>query len=222
MADITIYGSPNSTFVRTARLAFEEKGVAYGIDPVGEDGADSIKSDTHLARHPWGKIPAIRHGQLTLFESLAIGRYVDEAFDGPALQPADVKERAMMTQWYSAIVDHVVPDVVFGYVLAFARPSGPDGKPDMARVQELTPIVRNHFEIIDRALEGRTYLAGDAISLADLVLIPPCHYLGNFPGGMEIYAGLGNLGRWWEAVSARPSFKATVPPAIERLKQSAA
>ena len=183
---------------------------------------DGLKSGPHVARHPWGKIPALSHGDLMLFESLAIGRYVDEAFSGPALQPADVKERARMTQWYTAIADHVVPDVVFGYILAQTRPSGPDGKPDMAQIQDLSPKVRAHLEILESALDRGTYLAGDAISLADLLLIPPAHYLGNVPGGLEFFAGLGNLGRWWEAVSERPSFKATVPPAIERLKQAAA
>ena len=39
MADLTLFGSPNSTFVRTARLALEEKGLDYKIDPIGEDGA---------------------------------------------------------------------------------------------------------------------------------------------------------------------------------------
>ena len=52
----------------------------------------------HLARQPWGKVPAFEHDGFGLFETFAIARYVDEAFPGPSLQPADVKARARMTQ----------------------------------------------------------------------------------------------------------------------------
>ncbi|MGO4842142.1 glutathione S-transferase family protein, partial [Rhizobiaceae sp. 2RAB30] len=52
----------------------------------------------YLDLHPFARIPAFEHGGFRLFETTAITHYVDEAFDGPALQPAEVKARATMNQ----------------------------------------------------------------------------------------------------------------------------
>jgi glutathione S-transferase len=96
MSEVILHGVAPSSYVRTCRMALDEKGVAYTHDPV------MPQTPEQLARHPWGKIPALSHGGVTLFESLAITRYVDEAFEGPALQPADPADRAQMDQWISA------------------------------------------------------------------------------------------------------------------------
>ena len=111
MSDIVIHGFPASTYTRTARLAAEEKGIAYSMaDPeVGTDG--------YLALHPFGKMPAMTHGDVQLFETFAITRYFDEAFDGPALQPADLATRARMTQWVSAYVDYMYETIVRGPIV---------------------------------------------------------------------------------------------------------
>ena len=91
MADVIIYGPPQSTYVRTARLALEEKSAPYSF------GEFEFGSDAHKALHPFAKVPAMTHGDVQLFESLAIATYVDGTFDGPALQLADTLARARIT-----------------------------------------------------------------------------------------------------------------------------
>ena len=71
MTTVTIFGFPQSTFVRTVRMTCEEKGVPYSLESV-EWGAAS-----HRTRHPFLRIPAFQHGNFALYESLAIARYVD-------------------------------------------------------------------------------------------------------------------------------------------------
>ena len=77
-----LHGPGYSTYVRTARLAFEEKGVDYDLDHF--DFMDGFP-DEHLARHPFGRVPTLTHGDFALYETVAICRYVDEGFDGPPL-----------------------------------------------------------------------------------------------------------------------------------------
>ena len=101
MADVKLYGFPQSSYVRTVRLVLEEKAVAYELVPV------SFGSDELLAVQPFGKIPAFAHGDFRLYETSAICRYVDETFDGLALTPNDARGRARMEQWISAINDTV-------------------------------------------------------------------------------------------------------------------
>ena len=221
MTKLNIYGSPNSTYLRTTRLACEEKGVAYDLQDVGNNTFADLKTPEHLAVHPFGRIPVMRHGDFVLFESTAICRYVDEAFDGPALQPATPADRALMSQWVSAIIDYMAPVMIGHFVVQFAFPSGADGKPDLATIEAAKPGIRNHCEILDRTLEGRTFLAGDGISIADFLLTPILHYVGNMPDGMAFFEGLDNLGLWWGAVSNRPSFKTTMPPMLQKSEQAA-
>ena len=102
MSTPVIHGPAYSTYTRTARLALEEKGVAYTLDEVDLLSGASQKPD-HLARHPFGKVPAFTHDDLSLYETAAIARYADEAFPGPKLQPGDVKRRARMMQIISII-----------------------------------------------------------------------------------------------------------------------
>ena len=116
MSDLKLFGFPQSTYVRTARLACEEKGVAYEIVPT-QPG-----SPENLAVHPFARIPAMSHGDFMCYETAAICRYVDEAFDGPALQPADAKGRALMTQWISAGNHHYDTDIIRHVVLERVAP----------------------------------------------------------------------------------------------------
>ena len=109
MADVIIYGPPQSTYVRTARLALEEKSAPYSF------GEFEFGSDAHKALHPFAKVPAMTHGDVQLFESLAIATYVDGTFDGPALQLADTLARARIT----STIDYIYP-----YALSLRHPQG--------------------------------------------------------------------------------------------------
>ena len=81
MATLEIIGAPQSNFVRTARIACMEKGLPYTLAPARSHSPDVD------AIHPFGKIPAMRHGDLSLYETKAICSYIDLAFGGPPLIP---------------------------------------------------------------------------------------------------------------------------------------
>ena len=84
MADPILYGPAFSTYARSVRLALEEKGVPYVLEEIDIfSGANATPE--YLARQPFGKVPALEHDGFRLYETGAILRYVDEAFDGPSL-----------------------------------------------------------------------------------------------------------------------------------------
>ena len=98
MAAITLYHwEPNANSGKPM-LALEEKGVAWASHYI-----DMIAFDQHqpeyLAINPQGTIPAMTHDGRVLTESTAIMEYVDEAFDGPALMPADARDRWRVRWW---------------------------------------------------------------------------------------------------------------------------
>ena len=111
MAKPVIYGPAYSTYARTVRLALEEKGVDYDLVEVDLlQGAN--RSPEHLARQPFGKVPAFEHDGFALYETDAIARYVDETFPGTALTPADVRSRARMNQAMSIIGGYAYPAMI--------------------------------------------------------------------------------------------------------------
>lgn len=68
------------------------------------------KQPEHLARQPFGKIPAIEDDGFQLYESRAIARYLNETRGGSKLVPSDPRERALMEQWISLEQGTISPE----------------------------------------------------------------------------------------------------------------
>jgi glutathione S-transferase len=206
MTALTIYGIPQSTYVRSARMACVEKGVSYALEPL------MPRSDAIRELHPFRRIPVLRHGDFTLYETSAILRYVDEAFEGPPLQPKAPRRRALMEQWISAINCYFDGAMVRRMVLAYFFPSGPGGKPDRAVIDQAVPDVQRQIALLDDAVAEGPFLLGAELSLADLLLAPMMFYLAQTPEGGAILNETRNLARSRDAIRARPSFQETMPP----------
>src|SRR5258706_4633764 len=83
METVTLYGFQRSTYVNVARLVLHAKGVRFTF----HDTENEMYTAEHLERHPFGRVPVLQHGNFRLYETSAIALYVDDAFDGPRLQP---------------------------------------------------------------------------------------------------------------------------------------
>src|ERR1700730_3052191 len=99
-----------------ARMACIEKGVPYTLDPVTPHGEEILRL------HPFGRIPALRHGDFTLYEGRAILHYIDERFRGPHVTPADLRGRARMEQWISAINAYFDGPIIRRMLLQYILP----------------------------------------------------------------------------------------------------
>ena len=205
MSNVTIYGVAPSTYARTARVAFHEKGVPHAFEEI------DFSSGEHRKLHPFGKVPAMRHGDLVLYETLAICTYADTAFDGPALQPSGIQDKAVMLQWFSAFVDYIYPALVTDIVVErLAKPRRGEVS-DEDKIKGRVPEVEHQLSVLEAGFEGRDFLAGDSLSLADLVYGPAIAYLPMVPEGAGFLDGKPNINRWFERVSSRESFAKTNP-----------
>jgi len=206
LAQPTLLGDPRSTYVRSARLAFEEKSIAYRLEPWAP------QAEAVAAIHPFHKIPAYRQGALQLFETSAIMRYVDETFPGPRLVPDTPAERARMEQWVSAVNSYMYDAMIRRYVLQYVIPRGADGKPDRTVIDKALVEVGQQLDLLESAYGERSFLVGDRPSLADLLLAPIVFYLNVFPEGKALLAKHPNVMRAHAVIAQRPSFAATMPP----------
>lgn len=161
---VQIHGIPQSSYVRTARMACAIKGVDHELVPV------ELGSDSHRKLHPFAKVPALTHEGRTIYETSAIARYVDAAFEGPALMPKGAGEAAVAEQWISAVNCYLYADFVRDYGLKYIFGGE---TPDRATIDATVPKLQRDLDLLEKALEGQDYLAGDALSLADLFVAPP-------------------------------------------------
>jgi glutathione S-transferase len=220
LAEIELHGPANSSFVCAARVALEEKGVAYHlIEP------DILQSRgfrlADLLRYLASQQPKLLDGDFVLYDCESILRYVDEAHEGPALQPADVKTRALMVEIHGIIRDYLHPAAIGK--IATQRLFAPflGGATDLRIVEEavtpLTDALNAIEQISTSAHQGANgdgtaeMLLGARVSLADIALMPIAAYLTMTPEGQTAIAASRRLSRWWLSVSRRPSLARSWP-----------
>ncbi len=211
MAAPVLHGPAYSTYTRTARLALEEKGVDYKLEEVDIlQGAGQAPG--HLARHPFGKVPAFEHDGFRLYEAGAIARYVDESFPGPRLQPTDPKRRARMAQIVSVIDSYgYIPMISKVFVQRLVTPML-GGQADEKVIAEAVPQAEKAIAALEALADGSgPFVCGPELSLADLHLAPVYAYFSMTPEGKKALAAAPKLNRWWQSISARPSVAKTQP-----------
>jgi len=208
MAKPIVYGTELSTYVRSVRMAFAEKSVDYELSDVSVVKGEQ-KQASHLARNPFGTVPAFEHDDLKLYETSAILRYVDQVFATPSLTPENPRDRARMNQIISIVDYHGYSSIVLQIVVQrlFTALVGPTDEKIVAAGIPKAELCLKEF---DRIMGSDPFLAGKHVSLADLYLVPIVSYLVLTPE-KTLLASHKGLAAWWERMSQRPSAQKTAP-----------
>jgi glutathione S-transferase len=212
MSDPIVYGFPRSTFVNIVRLVLTHKDVPYTF----HDLETVMGKKEHLALHPFNRVPILRHGDFTIYETSAIVSYVDEAFAGPRLTPQDVRARGRMNQWISAVnsyyyiymIYHVTHERLVFPELGIAS--------DEKVVAHALPKVELGLAVMERELShGQDYLLGSELSLADFFMLPSTFAFSLAEEGRKLYPKFPAFCRWrerMENVPATQKLRAILPP----------
>jgi glutathione S-transferase len=218
MSEFVIHGVPGSPFVRAVLMGLEEKNHGWRLQPVAPGAS---KSPEHLARHPFGRVPAVEHGDFQLYETQAVLRYIDRIHPEPPLTPADPRKAARMDQimgvndWY--LFAHAMAPIGFPRVVA-PRIGFPA---DASKVAEALPRAEVCVREIARLLGAQPFLAGGALSLADLMVAPQLSLLMECEEGGSLMAPHAALSAWLERMEARPSMIATTWARLEEMAAAA-
>ena len=202
---IQIFGVPFSSYVWVVRMVCEEKQIPYDLVPAG------LRSQEICAIHPFGKMPVMRHGDIELCESKAIATYLDKAYPGPKMIPDDARGAAEVEQWVSLVNTTIDPCMIRTYALAHLLKKGANGQPDRAVIDRALPTMQKQIDVLDNAVAGTGYLAGDGFSLADVNLLPVLHYVQQCPEGNDMVGTARSLRAYFARHSQRPSFQSTMP-----------
>ncbi|MCW5620234.1 MAG: glutathione S-transferase family protein [Burkholderiales bacterium] len=203
-----LYGLARSVYTRIARLALEEKSVDYALEEVEIFSAAGVP-EQHLERHPFGRIPTFVHGTFRLYETVAITRYIDEAFPGPSLQPAEPETRGQMTQIMSVLDAYAYRPMIWGIFVQRVVVPQNGGTPDESKITESMRTARTCVKALEALQSSHQFLAGDQLSLADLHATPMFLYLRLTREGNELIESHPRLALWLAHMAARPSIERT-------------
>jgi glutathione S-transferase len=173
---------------------------------------------THLALHPFNRVPILQHGDFTVYETSAIVTYVEETFDKVALRPTSPRERARMDQWISAVNSYYYPYMI--YHVGHERNVFPAlGIPsDEKVVAHALPKIETGMQVMQRQLShGKGFLLGGEVGLADYYLLPSTFSFNRTPEGRAMYADFPAVREWRERMEALPTverFRAAQPPTV--------
>jgi len=196
-----LYGADYSVYVRIARMALEEKGVDYELVPLDIFAADGIPA-WYLEHHPFGRIPAFEHDGFRLFETNAITRYVDEAFDGPTLQPPDARGRARMGQMTGMLDAYGYRAMVWDVAVERLEKAEPDWALIAGGLAQDETVLK-----VLRSLKAQgPWLLGDQLTLADLHAAPIIAYFVKVTQGRDLLARFADMRDWYARVADRASF----------------
>jgi glutathione S-transferase len=172
--DLVIYGSPVSPFVRKVAGLCITKGVAYEVEPVNVFDPPQWFRDIS----PMKRIPVLRDRSVagegvagTIPDSSAICAYIEKKHPAPALYPADPMAlgEALFIEEFADTSLAVAGGLGIFRPIFFAVSKGQEPGLDKARdawANQLPPV----FDVLEARLAGRTFFAGDALSIADITV----------------------------------------------------
>jgi glutathione S-transferase len=212
MNDFLIHTVPGSPFARAVAMTLEEKHAQWRVRALTPP---MIKQHPHLAYHPFGRVPAVEHGDFVLYETQAVLRYIDRVLPSPSLTPAEPQAAARMDQvmnindWY--LFQGCANVIVWNRVLG---PRVVGITPDEAAIAGAMPRARIVVQELTRIVGEQSYFAGDRISLADLIVAPQLDYFAEAPEWQALTVNAAPLVRWLARMRSRPSMRVTTWEAV--------
>lgn len=174
------------------RWALEEAGLPYRVasTPFKDRGP------AHLAAQPFGQVPWLTDGDITLFESGAILLHLGEK--SPALAPTDPRGRAEVLEWVIAALNSV--DLPSQPWALFRFMGFPGGTPEARFVED---FLKARLERLEAVLAQREWLAAGRFTVADLLMADVLRQVDRFDG----LAGYPACDAYVARLTGRPAFK---------------
>ncbi|OZI80025.1 glutathione S-transferase [Bordetella genomosp. 2] len=203
-----LYGMGPTRSLR-ARWALQELDAQFEFVPVDLQAGEHRHPD-FLRLNPAGKLPVLVDGDQVITESAAIVMYLAEKYADKGLMPASLQDRAQAYRWsFFAVTELEQP------LWRIARHSFV--YPEAKRLPADIPLAREEFlemaAVLDQHMEGREFIAGERISIADCVTA----YVLDWGNENGLVAGFANLAAYLERMYARPKAPQRIAAAMASL-----
>ncbi|MGP1396774.1 MAG: glutathione S-transferase family protein [Inquilinaceae bacterium] len=208
---LTVWGRRSAFNVQKVLWTVGELGLDHRhVDAGGSFGG--LDDPDFRAMNPHGKVPVIDDGGTVVWESHAIIRYLGARYGAGGFWPEDPAERSRADRWMDwaqATLQRDFLDLFWGFYRT------PEDRRDWSFIRERIERCSSHYRQLDRQLEGRGYLAGDRLTMADI------------PAGTTLYRYLAldidrppvpNVEAWYARLTARPAYVQHVMIPFDDLK----
>jgi glutathione S-transferase len=195
---LTLYGRTNSVNVQKALFALAEAGAAYERVDAGL-AFGVVDTAEYRAMNPNGLVPTLKDGDLVVWESNAIVRYVAARFAAGTLWPADPAERARADMWMDWQQTRLQPAVGPAFTQLVRTP--PERR-DASVVEAGRQASEGVAGLLDTVLAASEFLGGDRFGMAEIAVAPVIHRWLHLPLQRTPRP---HLERWYAAVAARPA-----------------
>ena len=209
---LKVWGRRSSFNVQKVMWLVGELGLEHRhIDAGGNFGG--LDTRDFLAMNPHGRIPVIRDDDAIVWESHAILRYLAARHGAGKFWSDDPLARARVDGWMDWSQTALQPDFLIGVFWGFF--CTPEDKRNWPAIRAALARCARDFEKLDRLLEGRSFLLGDALTLADIT------------AGTSLYRyfelqierpQLPQVERWYRRLQERPAFSEHVMIPFEELR----
>lgn len=162
---LKVWGRRSSFNVQKVMWLIGELGLATEHIPAG-GSFGGLDDPAFLAMNPHGRVPVIDDEGIVVWESHAILRYLAARYGGSAIWPDDAGGRALLDRWMDWAQTTLQPDFLTGVFWGFYRT--PDDHRNWPAIRENIARCARHVQLLDSALEGREFLGGDTLTLADV------------------------------------------------------
>jgi len=198
---ITIWGRATSSNVQIAMWAAKEVGLDVNrIDAGGAFGGTDTPE--FLKMNPNRLVPVLQDGDLTLFESAAIMRYLGAEYGSDDFWPKDNKQRAELDVWAEWTKTTICPTLIYGIFWTLVRT--PKAERDMDALSGNTEKIGELMKQAEKALEGKDFLGGDSLSFADIMF---GHTLYRYFTLDFERLNLPNLQTYYDRLQSRPAYR---------------
>ncbi|MDB5821975.1 MAG: gstB 3 [Herminiimonas sp.] len=197
---LTLWGRTNSINVQKVLWTLAEVATPFELVNAGREFG-LVDTPQYLAMNPNGKVPTLRDGELVLWESNAIVRYLCARYGDATLYPTDLAVRADGERWMDWCVSTVTPEMT---PLFFGLIRTPPEQRNQTEINAAAIAMNELAGMVDAALDGRDYLAGSAFSMADIPLGCYIYRWSALPIERSRYP---NLEAWQARLAERDAFR---------------
>jgi glutathione S-transferase len=197
---LKLLGRKTSGNVQKVIWFLEETGLPYAREDYGRQFGNTA-DEAYLSLNPNGKVPTLVDGDLVIWESNTILRYLSNKYDA-LLYPADAAERSVVERW----MDWQLSSLNNPYLAIFKGAKLAAAERDANWASDVKELNRN-LDILDNAVAGKTWLAGESLTIADICLAPIISRCLAFPVDLGAFVELRS---WATRATDRPAFKKAV------------
>ncbi|MDR3539109.1 MAG: glutathione S-transferase [Acetobacteraceae bacterium] len=209
---LEVWGRRNSFNVQKVLWLVGELGIEHRHIPAG-GSFGRLDEPAFRAMNPHGRVPVIRDGELVVWESHAILRYLAARYGRPNLWVDDAARRSQIDRWIDWSATSLQPDFLLGVFWGYYRT--PEAQHDRPAIARSLRRCAEHFGQLDAVMARQPFLTGETLSLADI------------PAGTSLYRYYGldierphlpNVEAWYARLQQRPAYREHVMLPFDDLK----